>query len=68
MFLKYKTTKGTNFSTLILKDQAQEYLAAAMSLNNIMDLTFDFCGIIGKYLRALSFLELKIAQKRHFKI
>ena len=27
MFLKYKTHEGTNFSTLLLKEQAQEYLA-----------------------------------------
>ena len=57
-----------DYDATMIEKQAQEYLAAAMSLNNIMDLTFDFCGIIGKYLRALSFLELKIAQKRHFKI
>ena len=27
MFPKYKTHEGTNFSTLLLKEQAQEYLA-----------------------------------------
>ena len=45
MFFKYKTTEGTNFSTLFLKEQAHEYLKAAMSLNYTRDFTFDFCGI-----------------------
>ena len=45
MFLKYKTTEGTNFNTLFLKGQAQEYLATAMSLNHTRDFTFDFFEI-----------------------
>ena len=45
MFLKYKTSEGTNFNTLFLKEQAQVYLKAAMILNYTKDFTFDFCGI-----------------------
>ena len=45
MFLKYKTSEGTNLNTLFLKEQAQVYLKAAMILNYTKDFTFDFCGI-----------------------